>query len=250
MSAFRCNLLWLAVLGSAGLSATRSFADDSGIDILGDRRYVHPASRMSIHVGADWQKVYKPYKPRKTGTTSVLGMEQELGMVRADQQQPKNVVMIYFTPMGSRPFSDIVNASEKDDKLGEEYDILATVYGKEKVKRPEIVELGEFKAFKIVIDAGPDADLQSAGVVYLFQVGAGDSRWRIKVRGTFPMKWKDQSIKTVEGVVKSFKPEAEILSPKLIKELDIRTPGAIERKPPLKEVIIPPLREPAKKIPQ
>jgi hypothetical protein len=248
MFVFHYGLIGALVLGSAGYSAEPIRDNDSGIANLPDKRYVHVLSRMSLQVGQNWQKIYEPYRPRKTGTTSVMGMEENLGLVRDDKQQPKNVVMVYFTPMGPRPFSDIVNASEKDDKLGEEYDILVTVYGKEKVERPVQEQIGEFKVFKIVINAGPDSNLQGAGVMYLFQVGTGDNRWRIKVRGTFPITGREQSIKTVQDVVKSFRPEAEIFTPEMIKEFDERTPKL--RKEPLKEVVIPPVKEPAKKVPQ
>lgn len=210
MSILRCRLIpGLAVL-MVGLATLSTSADESGIDTLPDKTYQHRGSGYQIKLNPGWEKVHEPFKIRPSSTTSVFGMEKNVGDKRANGDLPKVVVTVFITPMEGRPLSDIINASAKDDKLGEEYDILASVYTKEKVARPVIINVGPHKVHKVVIHAGPDMDLQGAGVMYIFEVGAGEKRWRIKVRGVYPIEKKDENMKIVEDVLKLFKPIADI----------------------------------------
>lgn len=169
-----------------------SSAEDAGINALPNRVYVHKDSKTAIRVPLAWE-IIAPYRLRKSTASSVLGLE------KAD---PRITVTIIWSPLGTRPWNDVIRAAE-DDNLGEEHALLVTVYGKGKVGRPTTMKVGPFTVFKITLDAGPEEG-KSAGAVYLFEAGSGEDRWKVKIRAVYPQVNREVYVKQVEDLLAQF----------------------------------------------
>lgn len=168
---------------------------DSGIDVLPNRTYIHRASKTYLKVPVYWgDRIADPYKLRRSTTTSVMTI---------DKADPRINVTITWTPLGTRPWAEVIRAAE-DENLGEEYGLLLAIYGKAKVSRPTTVRLSAFTVFKILLDDGPEGPAKSAGAVYLFETGTGDHRWKVKVRAVYPQVNREEYIKQVEELIGQF----------------------------------------------
>ncbi len=176
-----------------GLTAASGLAADSGIDVLANRTYIHRDSKTSVRVPTGWT-IQDPYRLRKTTTSSVLSLEKS---------DPRVTVTVVWSPLGKRPWSEVIRAAE-DENLGEEYGLLVAVYGKDKVSRPTTVTLGGFTVYKILLDDGPDGPAKSAGAVYLFEARTGENRWKIKVRAVYPRMNREEHVKQVEELIRQF----------------------------------------------
>jgi hypothetical protein len=180
----------LCVLGASG-------ADDAGLNALPDRVFIHRDAKTAVKVPDGWT-IIAPYRLRKSSASSVLGLEKE---------NPRVAATIIWSPLGSRPWSDVIRAAE-DENLGEEYAILTVVYGKQKVSRPTTIKVGEFTVYKILLDAGPNNEGKSAGAVYLFEAGGGANRWKVKVRAVFPQLNREEYVKQIEELIGQFVSES------------------------------------------
>jgi hypothetical protein len=177
-----------------GCALAASAADDTGVLALSNRTFHHKDSKTALRVPDGWT-IIPPYRLRKTTTFSALGLEKE---------NPRVAVTIVWSPLGNRPWSDVIRAAE-DENLGEEYALLRTVYGKDKVGRPTTMKVGPFTVFKVLLDDGPDDKSgKFAGAVYLFEAGAGDDRWKVKIRAVYPQVGREEYIRQVEEVIGQF----------------------------------------------
>jgi hypothetical protein len=176
----------LCVLGASG-------ADDAGLNALPDRVFIHRDAKTAVKIPDGWT-IIAPYRLRKSSASSVLGVEKE---------NPRVATTIIWSPLGSRPWSDVIRAAE-DENLGEEFAILTLIYGKSKVSRPTTIKVGEFTVYKVLVDAGPNNEGKSAGAVYLFETGAGANRWKVKVRAVFPQLNRQEYVKQIEELIEQF----------------------------------------------
>jgi hypothetical protein len=191
MPLFKWRFLPAFMVGLLGIANAASAIDDSGIDILPNRTYIHKDSKSAVRVPLGWE-VVAPYRLRKTTLSTVLGL---------DKPEQHMSVTVVWSPLGNRPFSDIIRAAA-DENLGDEYALLQTVYGKGKVGRPTTLKAGPYTVFKILIDDGPDKG--NAGSVYLFEAGKGDNRWKVKIRAVYPQLNHEDHMKQVEELVNQF----------------------------------------------
>ncbi len=169
-------------------------ADDTGVLSLPDRVFQHKDSKTALRVPDGWT-IIPPYRLRKSTTSSVLGLEKE---------NPRVAVTVIWSPLGNRPWSDVIRAAE-DENLGEEYALLTTVYGKNKVGRPTTMKVGPFTVFKVLVDDGPDDKSgKFAGAVYLFESGTGEDRWKVKIRAVYPQAGREEYIRQVEELIGKF----------------------------------------------
>jgi hypothetical protein len=179
--------------GVLALAVSSGSAIDSGVDVLANRTYIHRDSKSFVRVPVGWT-IQDPYRLRKTTGNSVLSL---------DKLDPRISVTIVWSPLGGRPWNEIVRAAE-DDALGEEYGLLVAVYGKAKVGRPTTFRVGPFAVFKILIDDGPEGPSKTAGAVYLLEANSGESRWKVKVRAVYPQLNREEHIKQVEELIGQF----------------------------------------------
>ncbi len=191
MPLFKWRLLPVLAAGLFGLTNAACAFDDSGIEVLPNRTYIHKDSKSAVRVPAGWD-VVAPYRLRKTTLSTVLGLE------KPDQHMSVTVI---WSPLGNRPFSDIIRAAA-DENLGDEYALLQTVYGKGKVGRPKTFAVGPYTVFEVLLDDGPDKG--NAGSVYLFEAGKGDNRWKVKVRAVYPQLNHEEYMKQVVELMNQF----------------------------------------------
>jgi hypothetical protein len=184
--------------GVLGIAFTSAAVPESGVQTLPDRTFVHEQSRLMIQLPDGWE-IPSPYRLRRQNSSSVLGFEKE---------DPRIAATIIWSPMGTRPWEEVIRATAEDNK-GEEYATLVTVYGKDKVQRPTTMKAGPFTVYKVLIDGGPDKG--DAGVLYLFEVGKGDNRWKVRIRAVYPQLNREEHMKKIEEVISKFKllPETE-----------------------------------------
>lgn len=194
MSYLNCRMAFGALAGLLGFALTGSAVSESGIDSLPNRTYVHEASKVVIRVPKDW-RIHVPYRLRKSTTSSILGLE-----MGKEKDNPHLAVTILWSPLGARPFSDFIRASDEEN-LGEEYAMLLTVYGKSKISRPTTVKLGAFTFYKITIDDGPDREGNNVGAEYLFEAGSGENRWKVKIRAVYPQLNREEYMRQVEELI-------------------------------------------------
>jgi hypothetical protein len=164
---------------------------ESGVQSLPKRTFVHLESKVSLRVPAGWE-IFDPYRLRKTTTSSVLGLEKE---------NPRVAVTIIWSPLGNRPWDEVIRAAADDDR-GDEYATLVTVYKKDNIERPITMKVGPYTVFKVLIDGGPDKG--DAGALYLFEAGSGGNRWKVKVRAVYPRQNREEYLKQVEEVIANF----------------------------------------------
>jgi len=179
-----------------GVSLTSRAIDESGVDVLPDRTFIHYESKTGLKVPLGWN-IISPYRLRKTTTSTVMGVEKE---------NPMQSVTVVWSPIGNRPFSDFIRAAE-DKQLGDEYALLQTVYGEKKVGRPTTFNVGPYMIYKINVDDGPDRDGKFAGTVYLFEAGTGENRWRVKIRAVYPAANREKYVKEVEDFINTLTKE-------------------------------------------
>jgi hypothetical protein len=195
MNYFGARIALGVAVGVLGIAITGGMAVDSGVDVLANRTYIHRDSKTALRVPVSWgDRLQDPYRLRKTTTSSVLSI---------DKQDPRISVTVVWSPLGARPWNEVIRAAE-DDNLGEEYGLLVAIYGKMKVSRPTTFKVGSFTVFKILLDDGPEGPTKSAGAVYLFEAGPVANRWKIKVRAVFPQINREEHIKQVEELVSQF----------------------------------------------
>jgi hypothetical protein len=195
MNYFGARLALGVAVGVLGIAISSGMAVDSGVDVLANRTYIHRDSKTVLRVPLNWgEKLQDPYRLRKTTTSSVLSI---------DKLDPRISVTVIWSPLGARPWNEIIRAAEEDE-LGEEYGLLLAVYGKTKVSRPTTFKAGPFTVFKILLDDGPEGPSRSAGAVYLFEAGPITNRWKVKVRAVFPQINREEYIKQVEELVSQF----------------------------------------------
>lgn len=183
----------LGVAAALCADTTTGRAADSGIDALANRTYIHRDSKTVLRVPPGWI-VQEPYRLRKTTANSILSL---------DKLDPRINVTVVWSPLGNRPWNEVIRAAEDED-LGEEYGLLIAVYGKMKVSRPTTLKVGPFTVFKILIDDGPEGPAKSAGAVYLFEAGEGAMRWKVKIRAVYSQINRDEHLKQVEELINQF----------------------------------------------
>jgi hypothetical protein len=183
-----------ALLGFALIA--RAAADDTGLEAKPDRAFVHKESKTALQVPEGWT-IIAPYRLRRTSTSTVLGLEKQNPLV--------SVTIVWSQLAKQEQFSKVVRAASEGD-LGNEYDTLVAIYGKNKVSRPITFKVGPYLVYKILIDDGPEKGLYG-GACYLFEAGSGDNRWKVKIRADFPQANREKFIKEVEEVVGRFKKE-------------------------------------------
>jgi len=191
MSLLKWRIALAAVAGLFGIATIGSAADESGVEVLPNRTFIHTDSKSSLRAPLGWN-IIAPYRLRRTTASTVLGLDKD------DQRVSVTVV---WSPLGNLLFSDIIRAAA-DENLGDEYALLQTVYGKGKVSRPTTMKVGPYTVFKVLIDDGPEKN--SAGAVYLFEAGSGANRWKVKVRAVYPQMNREEYMKQVEEVVNQF----------------------------------------------
>ena len=169
-------------------------ADDVGVDSLSNRTYIHKEAKVALKVPDDWH-VIAPYRLRKSTTSTVLGLERN---------DPRVVITVIWSPLGNRPFSDIIRTADELDDLGDEYATLIAVYGKGKVGRPTSYKSNAFSIYKILVDDGPEKEGRNAGALYLFETGSGENKWKVKIRAVYPQLNREEYIKQVEDVIAQF----------------------------------------------
>jgi hypothetical protein len=195
MNYFAARVALGVAVGVLGIAITGGMAVDSGVDVLANRTYIHRDSKTTLRVPVSWgNKLQDPYRLRKTTTSSVLSI---------DKQDPRISVTVVWSPLGARPWNEIIRAAEEDN-LGEEYGLLVAVYGKTKVSRPTTLKAGPFTVYKILIDDGPEGPTKSAGAVYLFEAGSAPNRWKVKVRAVYPQINREEHVKQVEELIGQF----------------------------------------------
>ena len=191
MSLLKWRIALAAVAALLGFATVGSAFDESGIEVLPDRTFIHKDSKSAVKAPLGWN-IIAPYRLRRTTASTVLGLDKD------DQRVSITVI---WSPLGNRPFSDIIRAAA-DENLGDEYALLQTVYGKGKVGRPTTMKVGLYTIYKVLLDDGPDKN--SAGAVYLFEAGSGDNRWKVKVRAVYPQMNREAYLKDVDEVINTF----------------------------------------------
>ncbi len=152
--------------------------EPSGIDERARGEWVHRDSATVFRTPVSWLAI-TPQRLRRDSKTTVMGVER-VGDLRA-------VVNVTYSPLETRKFSDSISlTADKTGDFGEEYAMLTAVYGKERVGKPVAQSIGTYSVIKIRIEAGPIPEDQSVGVVYFFETGVTDKRWKIKIRANFP----------------------------------------------------------------
>lgn len=188
---WRTGLALLA--GIFGLAMVGNAADDAGVEALPDRTFIHKDSKTALKIPPGWT-IISPYRLRKTTASTVLGMEKENPLVSTT---------VIWSPVGKKPYTDFIRPSSQAHII-DEYELLLTVYGKNKVSKPTTMLVGPFTVHKILVDDGPDREGRYAGAVYLFESGPNDNRWCVKIRTIYPALNREVYVKQVEEVINSF----------------------------------------------
>ena len=175
------GLLWPAALP----------ADEDGTGLVKNgQTYTHTASKVSFTVPEGWEVL----PPKKLASASVLGL---------DRPNPRVAVTLFWSPIEGRKWEDIVRLQPDDaGSYGEEFAVLARIYGKEKVEKPTTVKVGGRTVYKIVLNDGPTKDGKTAGVLYVFP--AAEGKWKIKLRASFPQADRAKHEEAVAGLLKNF----------------------------------------------
>lgn len=148
--------------------------------------FLHEPSQSKFIVPPGWEVV----APRQDGKTSFLGV----------RQGAKNLeVTLSWSPL-------TVKMDGPDGAVDLQLKLLNTLYGQDKVGKPDNITVNERPGVKIIVDNGPTLNDKEAGVVYLFeQVVDEKSRWKVKVRSTFPKVNKEESLKILDELVKNLR---------------------------------------------
>lgn len=160
--------------------------------------YEHEASKTTFTLPASWQEL----KFETLATNSLLTVRQS---------EPGIEVTASWSPLGGVPWDDVVSLEPKTIPIagsektrmshGLEHDLLQMAYGVEAVGKPEKTNAGGREGVRILVKDGPTQNGKEAGAVYLVELGAGDSRWKLKLRATFPKTAQEASLKKVEELV-------------------------------------------------
>lgn len=193
------RLLLLAALLApiAALSAQ----DPSGIDEKVKGEYVHRESGTMFRPTPGWLTV-TPQRLRRFAATTVMGLERA-GDLRI-------ITNVTYTPLEGRKYAELITATaDKNGDFGEEHAMLNAIYGKERVGKPETTRVGSFSITKIRIAPGPIPEDQQVGLVYLFEAGTGEKRWKVKVRSNFPSNSEPMYAEMLDKLVQGFGVEAK-----------------------------------------
>ncbi|MER3415252.1 MAG: hypothetical protein C4297_03440 [Gemmataceae bacterium] len=155
------------------------------------------------------KSVFTPPAGWKTGSPEVSGDIDYLSVRKViDVQNGKTIeVTISWSPM---PLA-------LDEFAKIEQDVLSKLYGEKEekqdgttrkvpvVKEREPVKAGDRNGFRIRIDDDPDRNRPDAGVIYLFEVGSGKDRYKLRIRATFPARDRNEFEKQTEALLQAFK---------------------------------------------
>lgn len=149
--------------------------------------FIHDASKSRFTLPKDWEAL----KPELIGSLAKLN-------IRLPEKGAE--VTLTWSPL----------IGKMDEAVDLEMIELTEKYGKEKVSKKDPITVSNKPVFVIALDEGTARDVSSrqgkeAGVIYLFEAGPDEkSRWKIKVRGTFPKKDGADGQKLIEGLLQNF----------------------------------------------
>ena len=186
-------LLALVILAPA---ASLCAQEPSGMDERSRGEWVHRDAALVFRTPPGWLAI-TPQRLRRDSKTTVMGVER-IGDLRA-------IVNVSFSPLETRKFSDSISlTADTNGDFGEEYAMLRAVYGKDRVGKPTSQVIGAFNVIKIRIESGPIPEDQSVGIVYLFETGGTDRRWKVKVRANYPKISETLYTEQLEAVLRAF----------------------------------------------
>lgn len=171
------------------LLATAAAAQDSPALNLrkeGDA-FIHDASKSRFTLPKDWEAT----KPDLVGSIAKLA-------IRLPEKSVEGTIS--WSPL----------IGKMDEAVDLEMIELTQKYGREKVTRKDPITVANKPVFVIAVDEGTARDVpnrqgKEAGMVYLFEGGADErSRWKIKLRGSFPKSIAADGQKLVEGLLQNF----------------------------------------------
>jgi hypothetical protein len=130
------------------------------------RGYLHKPSGVGFVYPDGWERT----PLRSEGPLTSFGL---------NKQTPRATVTLYWTESDQPLDGATVGQNE--------YEALRPHYGT-KLGKPEPIQVGGQKGFKLSIDGGPLGQIESdlVGVIYVFAVRKGGQWWKVKLRATVP----------------------------------------------------------------
>jgi hypothetical protein len=157
--------------------------------------FLHKPTGLLFRPSAGWNPV-TPQRLRES-KTYVIGLERT-GDARL-------IANISYTPLEKRRFAEVINpTADANGEFGEEHSLAVTIYGKERVSKPITQTIGAFSVTKFRIETGPFPEDQNIGMIYLFEVGTGENRYKIKLRANFPKISEGSYLPMIEKIVGNF----------------------------------------------
>ncbi|QVL31507.1 hypothetical protein KIH39_22080 [Telmatocola sphagniphila] len=192
-------LLTTICLLSVGYSLPVRAQEPSGVDERARGEFIHRDSGTLFKTPPGW-KAITPQRLRRDAKTSVMGLERP--------NDVNVIVNVTYSPLEGRKFSDSVNsAPDSNGEYGEEHTMLTTIYGKDRVSKPQLMQVGGFAVYKIKVESGAFPEDQSVGLVYLFESGLSDKRWKIKVRANVPKIAEAADTEALNSLLNAFSVE-------------------------------------------
>ena len=173
-----------------------------------DKGYEHEASGTSLTLPEGWQlllpknKDGKELPPEVVGQVAFLKFRKVVKAAKATEADQIYDLQVSWSPLGEG-----VNANDVKDieakllkeifgefKLGPDGKPLPLgpdgkpLPGAKNVEDPVADKPGGRGGWLIILHDGPTRDGKEAGLVYVFNTGAGKNQWKIKIRATYPLR--------------------------------------------------------------